>query len=240
MSTERTDERPATRFPGETEEYRRARDELIAAEIGLRRQEEAVAEMRRRLPLGGQIPTDYEFEEWDAATGAPRKVPLSQLFEEGKDTLYVYSFMFNPDQSGEPLRVACPLCTSMIDGIDGSVPHLTQHINFAVSSKASVDRFQEHGRERGWRNARLLSSAGTTYNRDYQSESSDAEQRPMANVFVRRDGTIHHFWSSELLFAPMDAGQGPRHVDFMWPLWAVLDHGPDPRDPEWMPSLSYP
>ena len=38
----------------------------------------------------------------------------------GTDTLVLYSFMFNPDGSGRPLRVACPLCTSMVDGLDGS------------------------------------------------------------------------------------------------------------------------
>lgn len=50
-------------------------------------------------------------------------------------------------------------------------------------------------------------SAGTTYNRDYQAEASDAGQRPMATVFTRQDGTIRHFWSSELVLAPMEPGR---------------------------------
>jgi predicted dithiol-disulfide oxidoreductase (DUF899 family) len=41
-----------TRFPGENDEYRRRRDELLQAELELRRQVEAVAAQRRALPLG--------------------------------------------------------------------------------------------------------------------------------------------------------------------------------------------
>ena len=51
-----------TRFPSETGEYRRARDELLRAEIELRRNSEAVNAQRRELPLGGEVPTDYVFE----------------------------------------------------------------------------------------------------------------------------------------------------------------------------------
>ena len=40
-----------------------ARDELLEAEIKLRRQVEEVAAHRRRLPLGGEVKEDYEFDE---------------------------------------------------------------------------------------------------------------------------------------------------------------------------------
>jgi predicted dithiol-disulfide oxidoreductase (DUF899 family) len=46
------------RFPGESDQYRQARDELLEAEVGLRRQIESVAAQRRKLPLGGEVPTD--------------------------------------------------------------------------------------------------------------------------------------------------------------------------------------
>jgi predicted dithiol-disulfide oxidoreductase (DUF899 family) len=227
------------RFPGESPEYRQARDELLEAEVALRRQEEEVAALRRALPLGGEVPTDYPFEEWDAAAGAARTVRLSELFEGDRDTLLLYSFMFDPDAEGRPLQVACPNCTSMVDGLDGALPHITQRMSAAIVAKAPIEAFELHAQARGWRHARLLSSAGTTYNRDYRAEASDAQQRPMATVFVRRDGVSHHFWSSELLTAPLDGGQGPRHVDFMWPLWNVLDRTPVGRGDEWMPELEY-
>jgi predicted dithiol-disulfide oxidoreductase (DUF899 family) len=46
-------------FPGESPEYRTARDALLEREIGLRREMEAVAAERRALPPGGVVPEDY-------------------------------------------------------------------------------------------------------------------------------------------------------------------------------------
>ncbi len=226
------------RLPGESDEYRRARDELLQAEADLRRQIERVAAQRRELPLGGVVPTDYAFEEWDATTAAPRAVRLSELFDDDKDTLFLYSFMVVPREQGLPFVGPCPSCTSIIDGIDGALPHITQRISFAVSSKAPIDEFREHGGNRGWRHARLLSCAPSSYNRDYGAEDSNGYQWPLATVFVRRDDGIHNFWSSELWFVPHDSGQGPRHVDFMWPLWSVFDRAPQGRG-EWEPKLEY-
>ena len=65
------------RWPGESEEYRRARDELLAAEVELRRQEEAVAAGRRELPVGGEVSEDFVFQ---SAVGPVR---MSELFADG-------------------------------------------------------------------------------------------------------------------------------------------------------------
>jgi hypothetical protein len=43
---------PNVRFPGESSEYRRARNELLEAEAELRRLNEQVAPQRRALPSG--------------------------------------------------------------------------------------------------------------------------------------------------------------------------------------------
>jgi predicted dithiol-disulfide oxidoreductase (DUF899 family) len=56
-------------------------------------------------------------------------------------------------------------------------------------------------------------------------------------VFGRRDGRIQRFRSSELVDAPRDPGQHPRHVDFMWPLWAIFDLVPEGRGTDWNPAL---
>ena len=96
----------SVRFPSESDEYRRARDEVLEAEIELRRQIEALAARRRALPPGGQVPADYQFEEWDPAGSRPRTVRLSDLLEE-HDTLFIYSFIFKPGPRG-PLTEALP------------------------------------------------------------------------------------------------------------------------------------
>jgi predicted dithiol-disulfide oxidoreductase (DUF899 family) len=239
MATEVKKSLHDVRFPGESDQYRRSRDELLKAEIELRRQIEAVAAQRRKLPLGGVVPRDYTFEEWDAGTNAARPVRLSELFEEGKDTLFLYSHMFIPGKKGLPLEEGCPSCTAIIDAIDGEVPHITQRINFAVAAKAPIERFRAHAKSRGWRHARLLSSANNTYNHDYKAEEPDGSQAPMATVFARRDGKIYHFWSSELFLVAPDPGQDMRHVDFMWPLWLMLDRTPEGRGQNWGPALDY-
>ena len=242
MSSEKTKTLHEVRFPGESQEYRDAREDLLKAEVDLRRQIEAVAAKRRKLPLGGVVPQDYVFEEWDSSAKAARPVRLSQLFEDGKDTLFIYSHMFNPDSTGVPLMEPCPSCTSIIDAVDGAAQHIAQRINFAVSAKAPLERFRAHAKARGWSHARLLSSAHSTYNHDYHAEAheaGDGNQDPMATVFVRRGGKIHHFWSSELYLIPTDPGQDMRHVDFMWPLWGILDRTPEGRGAEWRPELEY-
>ena len=50
------------RFPGESSEYRKARDALLAEEIELRRHIERVARMRRELPPGHEVTKRYGFE----------------------------------------------------------------------------------------------------------------------------------------------------------------------------------
>jgi predicted dithiol-disulfide oxidoreductase (DUF899 family) len=221
------------RWPNESHDYRRARDDLLKSEVELRRMEEAVAAQRRGLPPGGEVLQDYLFD------GADSSVHLSELFADGKDTLFLYNFMFIPDGQGDPLGSACPSCTSIIDAIDGTALHLTQPINFAVIAKVPIERFLAHGKSRGWLHARLLSSANNTFKADYNAESPDGAQWPIATVLTRSNGTIRHFWSSELFDAPTDPGQHPRHVDFMWPLWAMLDRTPEGRGTDWHPQLEY-
>jgi hypothetical protein len=119
----------AVRFPAETDEYRRARQELLASEIALRQKIEAVAAQRRSLPLGGEPPEDYGFEESTGDMDATRTVRLSELFEDCKDTLVLYSFMFIPGEAGLPLEGPCPACTSIIDAVDGQATHLSRLIN---------------------------------------------------------------------------------------------------------------
>ncbi|MGH2870806.1 MAG: DUF899 family protein [Solirubrobacteraceae bacterium] len=227
------------RFPGESSEYRHARNRLLEAEVELRRAIESTAARRRALPPGGEVPDDYCFEE--AIDGEP-EVRLSELFAPGKDTLVIYSFMF-PRWSGDtrpgpadgetaklPLaETPCPSCASILDSLDGAARHLTQRLNLAVVSKSAPERIRAFAQERGWRHLRLLSSQNNTYNRDYRAESPEGEQIPILNVFVRDGPQFRHWWATELMFAPREEGEEPRHVDSIWPIWNVLDMTPEGR-----------
>jgi predicted dithiol-disulfide oxidoreductase (DUF899 family) len=220
------------RFPDESSSYRSARNRLLNAEIALRRETERVAALRRKLPAGGVVPVDYTFDEL-GSDGAPRQVRMSELFGD-KDTLVLYSYMYSPS-----MEKPCPSCTSILDALDGSSPHITQRVNLAVVAKSPIARIHEVARSRGWTNLRLLSSTGTTYNQDYHGENAEGSQTPALNVFVRRNGKVHHVYCTELMFAPADKGQNPRHVDSIWPLWNMFDFTPDGRGASWQPKLSY-
>lgn len=225
-----------TLFPGESAEYRAARDRLLQQEVELRRLTEEVAAARRALPPGGLVPENYVFEG-QGRDGAPTKLALSDLFDGEKDTLFIYNMMF-PRSPEEDLP--CPSCTQFLDSFDGVAEHATQRINVAVVVKTALPRALAHAEQRGWRHLRLLSSAGNSYNRDYHGESDDgAQQLPMLNVFHRDGDTTRHCWGSELLFEPSDPGQDQRHGDTIDPLWNLFDLTPEGRGTDWYPALSY-
>jgi len=115
------------------------------------------------------------------------------------------------------------MCTSILDGLNGQAPHVTQRANFAVVARSPIQRIREFARGRGWTNLRLLSSAGNAYTRDYHGETPDGGQMPMLNVFTRRGGKAHHSYGTELLYAPTEPGRDPCHVDLVWPLWNMFD-----------------
>src|SRR5262245_53901134 len=107
------------RFPNENEEYRNARNALLAEEIELRRHIERVAEQRRALPPGGPVTGQYQF------VGETGPASLEDLFGD-KQTLAVYSYMFGP-QRERP----CPMCTSLLSAWDGEARDIEQNIALA-------------------------------------------------------------------------------------------------------------
>lgn len=240
-----------TTFPGESSEYRTARDHLLTQEIDLRRTMEAVAVARRELPPGGLVPEDYVFDGL-GADGMPAKVRLSELFAPGKDVLVIYNFMFprhpQDDRPG-PRKGAtaklkreegpCPSCVAFLDQLDGAAMHVEQRANFVVIAKAPLDRLIAFAKERGWRNLRLFSAAGNSFKRDYHAETAEGFQMPMMTVFHRQGDEIRHFWSSEMCYAPADPGQDTRHCGTLEPLWNIFDLTPGGRPSDWEERLDY-
>ena len=227
------------KFPGESTEYREARDRLLDREIELRRQIEEVAALRRTLPPGGRLKEDYVFEE-----GAPdltdsttsNKVRLSELFTcPTSDALIIYGFMYGPSADDNP----CPMCTSLLDSLNGTALHARERVNLVIVARAPLVRIRAWAAERNWHNLRLLSSANNTYNQNYYAEDADGDQDPSLNVFVRSEAQIHHSYNSEVFFAGSEEGQNPRHCDLIWPLWNLLDLTPEGRGTDWYPNTSY-
>jgi len=225
------------RFPGESDEYHAARKELLKAELELIEQVESVAEMRRNLPAGGEIPEDYVFEEGAADlrdTRTVHQVHLSELFSPGKDTLILINAMFAPDH-----EVMCPSCNCLADTYNATAMHISQRVNFALVTKASIKKLRAWAAARNWRDIRLLSSFGTSFNTDYQTETEEGGQIPSVTVFKKDDeGVIRHFYSADSHGVP-GANRDPRHLDQFWPLWQLLDLTPEGRGKTWYPDYAY-
>lgn len=234
-------------FPNESADYRQARNALLNAEIALRRQTEAVAALRRALPPGGEVPEDFVFERIGAHF-RPEPVRLSELFG-GHSTLILYSYMFGPERD-----VPCPGCTHLLDGLDGAARHVPQRAAFYVVARSPLARLQAWAQDRGWSHLRLISTAGNAYPSHYYGNTASltpamrAERgyqpdedwdEPMLNVFRKDNGTIRHFWGSELVFAPEDPDQHHRGLDFMDPVWGMLDTIPEGRGQDFFPKVRY-
>ncbi len=99
-------------YPNESAAYRNARSRLFQAELKLRDHLEKIARQRRALPSGGSLKEDYVFDE--LVGGREVTTPFSDLFSKGKDTLFLYSFIYAPN-----MEAACPMCTSFLGGPEG-------------------------------------------------------------------------------------------------------------------------
>jgi predicted dithiol-disulfide oxidoreductase (DUF899 family) len=223
ISAERLAATNTAHFPNESAAYRTARNALLAREIELRRQVERVAEQRRALPMGGEVPRDFEFM---SETGT---VHLSELFGE-KDTLMVYSMMFGPQR-----KTVCPSCTSFLTSWNGTAVNLRERVAMVVTARSPIERLVEYKKQRGLGNLPFVSDGSSEYTRTYVNvEDADV---PGFSVFTRKDGKVYHFYSGELSGAMADPGQDPRGAPDMDPLWLMLDLSPEGRGTDWYPKL---
>jgi predicted dithiol-disulfide oxidoreductase (DUF899 family) len=202
------------RYPNESREYRDARAALLEDEQELVDRVKALAEKRRKLPLGGELKEDYTFK-WASDGKVGQSVKFSELFGD-KDTLLLYSFMYGPNWDNP-----CPSCTSLVDGFDRSWYQVSQDAAFVAIAKASPEQINAWAKERGWSQIPLVSGAESPYQADYKCQAdSDDMQLPVMHVFTRRDGKIFHFWGTESL---------NNHLDTVWPYWNLMDFTPEGR-----------
>jgi predicted dithiol-disulfide oxidoreductase (DUF899 family) len=97
-----------------------------------------VEEQRRGLPW---VPVQKEYT-FATETG-PKS--LSELFE-GRSRLLIYHLMF-----GEDWNVACPGCSSLVDGVGGVLMHLNDRdVTLLCMSQAPLEKLVAYKRRRGW------------------------------------------------------------------------------------------
>jgi predicted dithiol-disulfide oxidoreductase (DUF899 family) len=218
-------------YKNQSDEYKEARRYVLQLEIAARRALEEAAAARRRLPEGPLVETDYVFEEMNGST--IQKVKLSELFRD-KPTLAIYSWMFN-----EKMKRACPMCTGMIDSWDGIVRHVTQRAELVIVADSPITRLMQFKKEHGWKNLRLVSTAGSNYNRDYLGVTPDGNAVPNLNVFKKSEQGVRHFYGGDMMAMKADVGQDPRGLDTLNPIFQFFDYTPEGRG-DFYTKLDYP
>src|SRR5215213_4713024 len=124
---------------GTREEWQAARDELAKLEAEQAERDEEIKSKRLDLPWV-QVEKEYEFDTEDG------KRTLSELFD-GRSQLLAYNIMFGPDYSNG----ACPGCTNLGDGLDGSRLHMNHRdVTLICFSRAPIDRLTAYKERMGW------------------------------------------------------------------------------------------
>jgi predicted dithiol-disulfide oxidoreductase (DUF899 family) len=223
-----------TRLQNESADYIAKREELRLAELELMGHRERVADLRRRRPKGA-IVQDYIFEEGPASLEAgdtpTRTVCLGDLFTAPDRSLVIYHFMYGKRQTNP-----CPMCTLLIDSLNGSAHHVAQNVDLAIVAAADPATLRKHARARGWNNLRLLSCGTNTFKYDLLSEDRDGRQDSAMSVFTRdSDGALRHFYTGHPWLSEDVRERG---LDLLSPVYHLLDFTPQGRG-DWYAELDY-
>jgi predicted dithiol-disulfide oxidoreductase (DUF899 family) len=222
---------------GTRAEWAAAREELLAREKEHTRLSDELARQRRELPWV-KIEKDYRLDTDDG------EQPLAELFN-GRSQLLVYHFMFGPSYGA-----GCPTCSSMVDGIDGLLPHLhARDITFILVSDAPIAKLQAYKRRMGW-SIPWASSAHSDFNADLGFSSTREQTReaiepiagqlpPIAAHNARASGTDLFGYLTQLFgFSAFAEESGTiyhsysttgRGVEFLMGYYPILDHAPKGR-----------
>ena len=139
---------------GTEQEWQGARKELLAAERELEKHAERVEQQRRELPWV-LAENQYTF----ATETGPRTLP--ELFE-GRSRLLIYHLMF-----GEDWEVACPGCSSLADGLSGTVSHVNDRdVTLLCMSQAPLEKLVAFKEAREW-SVPWVSAHGSDFLFDY-------------------------------------------------------------------------
>jgi predicted dithiol-disulfide oxidoreductase (DUF899 family) len=136
---------------GTREEWQAARGELAKLESEYAERNEEIKKKRLELPWV-RVEKEYEFDTEDG------KKTLAELFD-GRSQLLAYNIMFGPDYT----IGACPGCTSLGDGLDGSIVHMNHaDVTLLCFSRAPIERLAAYKRRMGWQFPYV-----STYNTDF-------------------------------------------------------------------------
>jgi len=172
---------------GTREEWQEARGELAKLEAEHAERNEEIKRKRLELPW---VPVEkvYEFDTEDG------KKTLAELFE-GRSQLLAYNIMYGPDYT----IGACPGCTSLGDGLDGSLVHLSHRdVTLICFSRAPIERLTAYKRRMGWQFP-YVSTFNTDFAFDYGLALTEdqAQQSPQIQELVGNPPAELLEWSGQ-------------------------------------------
>ena len=190
---------------GTREEWQAARTRLATLEAEHAERNEEINRKRRELPWV-RVEKQYEF---DTAEG---KKTLAELFD-GRSQLLAYNIMFGPDYR----LGACPGCTSLADGFDGTLVHLNhQDVTLICFSRAPIDRLTAYKARMGWHFSYV-----STYNSDFAFDfglaltEEQAEGNPQIRELLDNPPDELRLWSAQTGAALKDGlRENPSYIAF--------------------------
>ncbi|QNP73322.1 DUF899 domain-containing protein [Streptomyces roseirectus] len=168
------------------EQWRAAREDLLAKEAAVARARDALAVERRRMPMV-EVDAEYVFE------GGDGKATLLDLFE-GRGQLVVHHFMFAPEW-----EAGCRGCSAFLDQI-GHLAHLkARDTSFAVVSRTPYTRILPFKARLGW-TVPWYSSYDSDFNADFGATAKGADgellERPGLSCFLRDVDRVFHTYAA--------------------------------------------
>ncbi len=239
-------------FPGESREYRAARDRLLEQEIELRRAMEAVAAARRELPPGGAVPEDYVFQ----GGGQPGRADRCEAFgavragQELAGDLQLHV----PARPRRPTPGPAERAVGALAARGGPLPVVRRAARPARRRRRACEPApQPRGRREGAAARACSPSARSVAGgscgccpRPPTPTTATTSPRPRtghrgrcstcSTATARRSATSGARSSST---RRPDPGQEPRHVGTLEPLWNLFDLTPEGRPSDWDEQLSY-
>jgi predicted dithiol-disulfide oxidoreductase (DUF899 family) len=160
---------------GTREEWQAARDELAKLEADQAKRNEEIKRQRLDLPW---VPLEKEYV-FDTEDG--RKT-LAELFD-GRSQLLAYNIMFGPDFT----IGACPGCTSLGDGLDGSLVHLNHRdVTLICFSRAPIERLAAYKQRMGWQFP-YVSTYGTDFPFDFGLAMTEEQAQQIPEIVEMLD-----------------------------------------------------
>ena len=199
-------------------EWEASNARIIAKEKALTKESDALAAERRRQPMM-RIEKEYEFD------GPDGKATLLDLFE-GRRQLFVYNFMFGPNQ-----EVGCDGCSMVVDQLTHLAHLHARDTSLALVSRAPQEKLERYRERMGWE-VPWYSWGGGDYGVELglsppeprPGEYQDGEMFGL-NAFLRESDDIYRTYFTSR-----------RGLEVIGPVWSVLDRSALGRQETWEDS----